>query len=131
MRRVVLHSGGTPRRRLIADFWRPTTTTPDTTLLYVHGLASVRKGEKSEALLRLAQRTGAGFMRLDMTVRTPRRPGARAWEGWLGAAGGAGGQTVYEATTAGLGLPNGQQRKFSKKTNRLRNSAIRAATADL
>ena len=92
MRRVVLHSG-TPRRRLVADFWRPTTTTPDTTLLYVHGLASVRKGEKSEALLRLAQRTGAGFMRLDMTVRTPRRPGAPSlggWGGW-GAAGGAGG----------------------------------------
>ena len=86
---MVLHSG-TPRRRLVADFWQ-TSPGPrsDTTLLYVHGLASVRKGEKSEALLRLAQRTGAGFMRLDMTVRTPRPPGAPCtWEtGWLSVGG--------------------------------------------
>lgn len=40
---------------------------PPTTFVWLHGLASVRRSQKSDALLGLVQKWGAGYLRVDMT----------------------------------------------------------------
>jgi len=54
-------------RSLHADQLLPRLGTQATTLVWLHGLASVRRSQKSDALLRLAQKWGVGYLRLDMT----------------------------------------------------------------
>ena len=40
---------------------------PPTIFVWLHGLASVRRSQKSDALLSLAKKWGAGYLRVDMT----------------------------------------------------------------
>eukprot|EP01043_Picozoa_sp_COSAG02_P063851 COSAG02_NODE_9164_length_2305_cov_1.947869_3_plen_125_part_00 len=54
-------------RSLHADQLLPRLGSQATTLVWLHGLASVRRSQKSDALLRLAQKWGTGYLRVDMT----------------------------------------------------------------
>ncbi len=65
MQSVVLRSAG--GRTLHADQLLPRRrSSPPTTLLWLHGLASVRRSQKSDAVLGLAQKWGGGYLRVDM-----------------------------------------------------------------
>lgn len=55
-------------RTLHADQLLPRSLcAPPTIFVWLHGLASVRRSQKSDALLGMAQKWGAGYLRLDMT----------------------------------------------------------------
>lgn len=57
-------------RQLRADQLLPSTAAAGAlplTFVWAHGLASVRQSQKSDALMALAQRNGAGCLRLDLT----------------------------------------------------------------
>jgi pimeloyl-ACP methyl ester carboxylesterase len=68
MQPIVLR--GAAGRALHADQLLPRATGGQktaTSFVWIHGLASVRASQKSDALMALAQRSGAGCLRLDMT----------------------------------------------------------------
>ena len=61
---------GAAGRVLHADQLLPRATAGQmtaTSFVWIHGLASVRASQKSDALMALAQRSGAGCLRVDMT----------------------------------------------------------------
>ena len=67
--RAVLPGG----RGLVADVLLPGRLA--TTFVFIHGLASVREGQKSDAIFGLARRLGAGAIRVDMTGPWGESPG--------------------------------------------------------
>ena len=66
MQSVTLRSAA--GRTLHADQLVPKhLASPPTIFMWLHGLASVRRSQKSDALLSLAKKWGAGYLRVDMT----------------------------------------------------------------